>query len=143
MKEKTVVHYICEFCGKVQHKRSSMARHEKHCTKNPNRECRMCDAIGESPTPMPELLAVLPDPKSKKYIDDKHRYAGTIYDLLKVDTEAALPKLRELTSNCPACMMAALRQRAIPVPMVMSFKEECGRFWKAVNGDRAAEVYHG
>ncbi len=36
--------YYCEFCGKRSLR--SLATHEKYCTGNPDRECRMCaDAV--------------------------------------------------------------------------------------------------
>ena len=40
MKVKLKKVYYCDFCGKRSLR--SLAKHEKHCTANPNRECRLC-----------------------------------------------------------------------------------------------------
>lgn len=86
--------------------RNHMEKHEKHCTMNPNRECRLCEIIGESPRPMAELLAVVP--RLAYYDYGVSPYPD--YAAYEKATIAALPKLRELTNNCPACILAALRQ---------------------------------
>ena len=44
--------YICDYCGKKQYASWAMKKHEKHCTMNPNRECRMCDLMGELQEPI-------------------------------------------------------------------------------------------
>ncbi len=54
---------------------------------------------------------------------------------LSVLVNAALPALREATENCPACILAALRQRGIPVPSVngFNFTEEMKSVWSDIN----------
>lgn len=42
MKIKTRTVYYCDFCKKKSFRKSSMEKHEKHCTMNPKRECRLC-----------------------------------------------------------------------------------------------------
>lgn len=47
-----------------------------------------------------------------------------VCDLLGVAQDCAnkcLKWLREACDNCPACILAAIRQRGIPVPMVTDF----------------------
>ena len=34
--------YYCDFCKKKGMSASAMSVHEKHCTLNPNRQCRLC-----------------------------------------------------------------------------------------------------
>ena len=34
--------YYCDFCKKKGLSASSISKHEKHCTLNPKRECRLC-----------------------------------------------------------------------------------------------------
>lgn len=34
--------YYCDFCKKSNRSASAMSKHEKHCTLNPKRECRLC-----------------------------------------------------------------------------------------------------
>jgi len=87
--------------------RNRMEEHEKHCTLNPNRECGLCDIIGESPRPMVELLAVVPKCADYKTGDAPWNID---HDKYEQASREALAKLRELTNNCPACILAALRQ---------------------------------
>ena len=55
-----------------------------------------------------------------------------------------MPKLRELAENCPACIMAALRCKKIPVPMVESFKytEEFKSAMDQANQNRRDDGYY-
>lgn len=34
--------YYCDFCKKKGMSAASMSKHEKHCTLNSNRQCRLC-----------------------------------------------------------------------------------------------------
>ena len=66
MYKKKKWRYYCDFCKKAGGSAGAMAKHEKHCTNNPNRYCRLCDKFGESQQPMSELLSVLPNPNDYK-----------------------------------------------------------------------------
>lgn len=96
-----------------------MAKHEKHCTMNPSRECRMCRQIDEQEQrQMYELIAVLPNPTIYRVEDG----LGLIcYEGLEEAANSALPKLRKLAADCPMCVFAAIRQKGIPVPCVTDF----------------------
>jgi hypothetical protein len=77
----------------------------------------MCNLTGNKQINIKEMLAVLPDPEA--YLQ---AYSlSKCYLNLEPAVEKAMPKLRELTDNCPACIMAALRQKGIPVPCAESF----------------------
>lgn len=85
---------------------------------------------------MKELLAVLPDP-TNYIIETDFEFTG--YIGLREAASDVLPKLRELTNNCPACILAALRQKGIPVPCVQdfNFKSECDAVWADINETNA------
>ena len=117
MRIKKVNRYWCDFCNRGMLSAGGMRNHEKHCTKNPDRACKVCSLIGGFTQPINELIAILPS--SAEYHADYSN--NDLYWKLYTDTEAAMPKLREAADNCPACIMAALRQANIPVPMVESF----------------------
>ena len=148
MKAKLVKRYYCDFCRKSGGSAGHMRRHESACTMNPNRVCRVCKmahgdlGAGEGvQSPIAQLLALLPDPAPFRY---KHQETnGTQYyeDELGDETNAALPELRDTTGNCPACIMAALRQKGIPVGMVsgFDFKKEIAEIWSDVNSERAGQ----
>jgi hypothetical protein len=135
MKTKKVNRYECDFCHKRGLSASHMAKHESSCTMNPNRKCRVC-AMGwgqhapneRDQKPIAELIALLPDPKD--FAED-----GALSALLKRQTNKVLPQLRAACDNCPACIMAALRQRGIPVPLAtdFNFTEEMKAIWSDIN----------
>lgn len=124
--------YYCDHCKKSGMSRFHMGNHEKSCTMNPARECKLCVWLsGGSPTTLPELLAVLPDPAQFVIkhppenlgfgLGDIPGYDSTDDDAMRLAAHAVLPKLREMTENCPVCILAALRQKGIPVPVVTDF----------------------
>lgn len=123
--------YYCDFCKKVSGLRGSMEKHEKGCTLNPARECGICGFLSTGGAALTELLAVLPDPAKFKHMESwdagpeyggKGEYEVVDDERLAAATHAVLPELRKLTEDCPACILAALRQRGIPVPIVTDFK---------------------
>ena len=89
-----------------------MKKHELHCTMNPNRLCRMCKLKGGTQISISRLVALLP------------KYNGLSKNYCKA-LEEAMIKLRRETQNCPACILAALRQAGIPMIMVeFDYKQE-------------------
>ena len=81
MRKRRVWRYYCDFCDKGTCR--PLMKHEEHCTKNPNRRCRMCHWAKFKTKPMTELIAA---------------------------ALTGVEKLREATQGCPACMLAAIRQ---------------------------------
>ena len=120
-----------------------MARHEKRCTMNPYRHCGMCAILDLDQTPMPELLAILPD-VTDCWIEEElfqNEWGRTFIppDSLK----DAFANLREKTENCPACLLAALRQKGIPVGAMegFDFKQECESWWGDFNAEHNQPGY--
>jgi hypothetical protein len=84
--------YKCDFCGKNKHQKKAMEIHERGCTMNPDRLCKLhVWATGEEKAPsILDSIQILRD-----HYGDKDR---------------GLAALREFVGNCPACILAALRQ---------------------------------
>ena len=122
---------VCDFCGKKNWSISAMRTHELHCTKNPDRVCRVCGMVEGTQKPIAELLALLPDVES---IGDSRLCPAGSEQLV----ESAMKGLRDACENCPACIMAALRQKGIPVPMVESFDftKEMKSLWNDINDEK-------
>lgn len=132
MKVRKVNRYYCDFCKKANCSASSISRHESACTKNPNRACRMCAMLDLEQPKMKDLLRILPNPKKFSYEQDgTKQYFSNFW----VQVEKAMPALRKKTNNCPACILAALRQKGIPVLIAESFNftEECEAWWSIFN----------
>jgi len=130
MRERTVRRYYCDHCKKAGGSRFHMESHEKHCTKNPDRSCRMCDQLGECVTPVPVM-----------------------HDAMRANGMAGL---REASNRCPACMLTAVRLFPMVYPepwpakmtdaeesaylmqsdaTALDYKAECARFWNDLPRD--------
>lgn len=134
--------YYCDFCKKSGGHAGYMRKHEERCTLNPNRYCGYCNELLEQEQPdLKEIMAALPD-INEQVINTDECFVG--WDDFIECAEDAMPKVRELAGNCPACIMAALRQRKIPVPCVesFSFKDECAAIWADVNESNAQRSYY-
>jgi hypothetical protein len=83
MKERKMTRFFCDYCKKSTGQRAAMTKHEAGCTLNPGRFCQMC-----------------------KFADGKH--AKTI-DLIAA-ARTGLDALKELAGECPACILAGIRQ---------------------------------
>lgn len=138
---KKVNRYYCEFCKKSGGSSGHIRRHEEHCTRNPNRKCRMCLLDDNFPQPkMKDLLVLLPDPKEYELEEE---YGMVYYSIAFVPkVNEAIEKIREITT-CPACIMSALRQKGIPVPCAESFnyKKEVEELFYQRNQDQLEKNY--
>ena len=94
-------------------------KHEKGCTNNPNRECGLCRKSGLEQKPLNHCV-----------------------DLLSINENCELigfDKLREYVENCPACLLATLRQFGKGMPEWypwwpdFDFKKELALFWQTWN----------
>jgi hypothetical protein len=143
MRTKRVNRYYCDFCKKANCSKSAMAKHELHCTMNPERECRMCKALNQPQPEMVELLALLPDPKGFEKEDDLLGALCVSYPGLSGAVEEAMKILRERVGDCPVCIMAALRQRGIHLSMVESFdfKKEVENTFRELNAEHYCEEH--
>jgi len=129
--------YYCEYCKKSGGAAGAIKKHEKRCTLNPNRHCGYCDLL-ENPQPnLKEFIAILPNPDEYKV----EEYEGFYFRGLEEAVDAVLPKLREACNECPACIMAALRQKGIPVPVAKNFdfEKECQSIWGEFNSSKREE----
>lgn len=149
MRTKKVNRYWCDFCNRAGLSAGHMRSHEKHCTMNPNRECRVCKMVADDRDadfvmpPLSALVAILPDPLPFKRVYEGITGHGYFDESLVGDVGTVLSTLRAAAGGCPACILAAIRQRGIPVPMVekFSFTDEMKEIWNGINKDNAYERY--
>lgn len=134
MRQKKIWRYYCDFCRKANCSKSAISKHEERCTNNPNRVCGMCKMLEQAQPSIPDLIALIPPMVVSQ--------EGDCLDWIawKDDSEAgiALQRIRKATGNCPACILATLRQAKVPVPMMQgfNFSEECKKIWQEVNEER-------
>jgi hypothetical protein len=150
MRQKKVWRYWCEFCGKAGLQKSHMANHEAHCTLNPKRLCRVCKMVqdtaeGHDPVwrdPV-ALAAMLPDPANYTVADENAPSFTWVTDSIRERLAVDMKLLRKACDGCPACIMAALRLRGIPVPMAdhcFKWTKEMASIWSDINDARAEKM---
>jgi len=90
--------------------------------------------VESNQVPVSELVAVLPKIENY-YSGEEDRILFTLESKLNLDVNAALSKLRDLCGSCPACILAALRQAKIPVPVATNFNftSEMKDVWADIN----------
>lgn len=133
MKVKKVNRYYCDYCAKSRGTKHSMEVHEKHCTMNPDRRCRMCGGNNVS-----KLLSLMPDPNSF-YVQDIDFEVMQIR--CQTDTQAGLQKVLEATDNCPACTLAVLRQSGTRFWVEWNYEKACKEWWDTVNDAEQRRSY--
>jgi len=123
--------YYCDFCKKAGGSAYHMRIHEERCTLNPERKCGVCAILEEKQPAMATLLEPFAGIKAVK---DEYGYLSFDDAALGV----ALAEVRKV-SNCPACIMATIRQSGIPVPAVsgFSFTKEMRSAWADFNNAQA------
>jgi hypothetical protein len=129
MNKKKVWRYYCEFCKKSGCSAGHLKKHEKGCTANPNRECGLCRTAGLEQEPTAKLVSILME---------------------KIPVEEQMKKLRDITENCPACILSAIRQSGLQhwdfdedgiekgPNYNFDYKKEAALFWSEIN----AANYH-
>ena len=135
MKTKIKKVYYCDFCKKKMFQVSAMENHEKHCTANLHRQCKMCDKFGG----YTDYKKVLKELRARYIIyesqNDNMMLAGiTSYSINWVGEKITRQTLHDLTDGCPNCMLTLLRQLDdIAKPEDFNYKKEIDGFWAEQN----------
>lgn len=129
MTRKQVYRYKCDHCSKAGCNGGHIAKHERRCTANPQRVCGMCALVGETQHTMTELFV----PIQTAIACYSRTWGIGPHEPDEIDVSG----LRVLTKNCPACMLAALRQfrsfagfTIIAAQPYYNMKEECEAWFK-------------
>lgn len=123
MTKKKVNRYYCDFCRKAGCSSGHMKKHEKHCTANPNRACRLCQ------TPHRDFASL------RKFVEGINEQPD--------EPVGEIPKeLRDAVGNCPACILATLRQEQGRHVYTFDFKKELEAWWAEKNDEASQkEIY--
>lgn len=127
--------YYCDFCKKKSLK--SLAIHEKHCTANPNRTCRLCEggSIKEIIDKYKKLFIVEITPAE---------YGENVE--VKYLKEFTLENIRnELEDNCPTCLLAIIRcvglnRYYFDKKFKFDYQKELADWWRRCNEDEHREA---
>lgn len=125
--------YYCDFCKKKSLR--SLKIHEKHCTANPDRKCRLCDNR--------DIREIID--KYRKYFylrEKKEQLFGE--EMIHTITPVFKKKftlrdiINELDDNCPNCILAIIRclglnRYYLEKKFKFDYKEELGKWWESEN----------
>ena len=131
MKFKTKKVYYCDFCKKHGLSSYWIQKHEKHCTLNPNRECRMCNAKKLDKNYIKKANLILKDLlRHKKNDGIRGDHVANFNTRLKKEI------LEELV--CPICTLAIYRQsnKELLHWVEWDFKKECREWWQEENEEQ-------
>ena len=143
MKAKKRWRYYCDFCRKSGGSRSHMEAHEKSCTMNPTRKCRMCHYCDQVQEDIENIMdAIMEDANChfERRVEDEKQKKWSIHPLDKIK----LHKATALTL-CPACILAGIRQVNPEftddwvVEWDFDFKKETDEVFKIYNENQADE----
>lgn len=136
---KKVNRYYCEYCKKAGCNKFYMERHEKHCTANPNRECRMCVYAELEQTKITdEILSIIPDPN--KYLVRSYPYGRDMPENFEMvvsekydePLKKAFEEIKEKVNDCPACLLSvvklAIKKYGQTIQFPFDFKRESESF---------------
>lgn len=135
--------YYCEHCKKGGGSGGHIRRHEETCTANPNRQCRICSTLlGQKQPKLEDLMALLPNVEEQRRTQPGFDHGPDTYYFDEIPEET-VKRLREAAGHCPACMMAAIRQRGLPVTTAESFKfkDELREIWNEINAANMEKEY--
>jgi len=127
--------YYCDFCKKKGLR--SLKVHEKHCTANPDRECRLCEN-----QPIRPIID-----KYQKYFEVKIREDVLYGDTVKVvyKKEFTLNDIvNELDYRCPNCILAIIRCLGLnrfyfEDKFKFEYKKEVDGWWSEINKEAQEE----
>ena len=119
--------YYCEFCNKHGLSAGAMTKHEKHCTANPDRVCRLC---GET-----NIRAIIDGLKPK--IEAIVKKYNAVYPC---------PELPDFEQECPNCTLTVLRCTKLNIPyydIKYDYKEKLAEWWANFNEEERKAEYQG
>jgi len=99
--------YYCEYCNKHRLRSDVIKKHEKHCTLNPNRECRLCGN------------------KNIKSIIKKYH----------IRKKFSLKDIKKDVGDCPNCILTVLRCVGLDI-FEFNYKEALKEWWDNENQDK-------
>ncbi len=136
MKTKRKIVYYCDFCKKRALR--SLAQHEKYCTGNPDRECRLCEnqSIREIIEKYKGYFSV------SEEIHTEHEWNEAKPIFKKNFTLEDI--INELDYRCPNCILAIIRALGLnrwyfDKKFDFDYKKELEDWWKMNNEETYRE----
>jgi len=127
--------YYCDFCKKKGLSAGHMSTHEKHCTGNPDRICRLCGSISMS---LPEITKRFRTRYKIHQIDKGENYALYSEKLEWKGKEITIDEINDHADDCPNCTLAIMRQSGLTHYLFIDilkfdYKKALAEYWKEKN----------
>ena len=114
--------YYCEYCKK--HSLMPLLIHEKHCTKNPDRECRLC---GRKES-LKDLIKKYKLQCKCKIVENE------LWDDADIINQPTIKDINEEVGYCPICILSIIRQYIeYPFHIDFDYKKELKLWWEEEN----------
>lgn len=129
--------YYCDFCNKRTLSGGSINTHEKHCTNNPNRVCRICEGVDIAGLVKKYKAAFVLHDNNLEMAEQTGCFDSHIVDW--VGHPITMEKVRKDCGECPNCMLSLLRQSGLNRHYFSGFefdyKEELAEWMKEKNAE--------
>jgi len=136
--------YYCDFCKKKGLRKDAIVNHEKNCTANPLRYCKLC----ENSTELTEDIVYF---KSRfKIVKSKSTPLDNMFDFESdkiewIGKETTMDELRRRYDDCPACILSILRQTGMnlyPFQFEFDYMKESKEYFDGKIRDKQQEQYY-
>lgn len=127
--------YYCDHCGKRLLSAGLMAKHEKHCTANPNRKCRLCKEERDIASFIESLKTRF---KLTYEEPDYENFINGGYDVEWIGEPITLREIYDFTDGCPMCTFAIIRQTKLnysAFKLGYDYKKDLAEYWKEHNDE--------
>ena len=138
MKTKTKTVYYCDYCKKHSLSGGTLAKHEKHCTANPDRICRMCGREN--------IKAIIPKYKieiKEEWFTEHNSVLGEVGVEIDKMVAKKMEELADEVDNCPACILTVIRLNKYiwPIKPDFNYPKAVEEWWEARREDEESLMY--
>ena len=139
--------YYCDFCKKKSLSATVIHNHEKHCTGNINRECKLC-GFDETSHDLPEIVESFK--KRFRLVDvliPGDDYGGE-YNEIEVEwtgKPVTLDEIEDAVDSCPACTLAVLRLTGMNryyFGFEYNYKQDIKNWWEERDNEQTYNFFH-
>lgn len=109
MKIKNKKVYYCDFCKKHSLSAPSISKHEKHCIKNLDRVCRLCEYSNSTPLDKTTKLKIIEKIKSLMSCPQKPNCEISATEIKQPDIKEVIHIASESGwESCPNCLLSII-----------------------------------
>ena len=136
--------YYCEFCSKRGLSAYHILKHEKHCTANPDRRCRLRgnNSLMEEIEKLKSRFEIIEN--ELDFIDDIFT-TNDHYTVEWKGEKITIDEILDITDGCPNCTLAILRQTRLNwhlFDIKYDYQKELSGWWKEKHKEELRHEYY-